>query len=80
MQNYNYIWSFEHILRKTAETCNRAVMRITHAMNGSTEGSIFVSHIILDADTIHEMHANMVDLVKLRKKSSEVIFNKLWGC
>ena len=38
MQNYYYIRALEHILRKTAESCNKAVMRITHAMNGSTEG------------------------------------------
>ena len=38
MQNYYYIRVFQHILRKTSETCNIVVMRITHAMNGSTEG------------------------------------------
>ena len=27
---------------------------------------------------IHEKYANMADLVKLRTKVSEVIFNKLW--
>ena len=66
---------------KTAETCYKAVTRITHAMNGSTEGSIFVSHIKLDVCSsltlIHERHANMADLVKLRKKGSEIIFNNL---
>ena len=49
--------------------------------NGSTEGSILVSHIILDVCSsltlIHERHENMVDFVKLRKKASELIFNKL---
>ena len=56
-------------------------MRITYAVNGSTEGSILVSHIYLDVCSsltlMHERHANMDDLVKLRKKVSEVIFNKL---
>ena len=57
-------------------------MRITHAMNGNTEGSIWVSHIYLDVCSsltlMHERYANMADLVKLRTKVSEVIFNKLW--
>ena len=51
-------------------------------MNGSTEGSILVSHIKLDVCSsltlMHERYANMADLVKLRTKVSEVIFNKLW--
>ena len=62
---------FNIFLKKTAETCNKAVMRITHAMNGSTEGSILVSHIKLDVCSsltlIHWMHANMAGLVKLRE-------------
>ena len=82
MHNFCYIQLFEHIFRRTAETCNKANMRISHAMNGSTEGSILVSHIILDVcfslTLINERHANRVDLVKLQKKASEVIFNKLW--
>ena len=57
-------------------------MRITHAMNGSTEGSILVSHIKLDVCSsltlMHERYANMTDLVKLGTKVSEVICNKLW--
>ena len=57
-------------------------MRITHAMNGSTEGSILVSHIKLDVCSLltlmNERYANMADLVKLRTKVSEVIFKKLW--
>ena len=56
-------------------------MRITHAVNGSTEGSNLVSHIYLDVSSsltlMHERYTNMDDLVKLRKKVSEVIFNKL---
>ena len=56
-------------------------MRITHAVNASTEGSILVSHIYVDVCSsltfMHERHANMDDFVKLRKKVSEVIFNKL---
>ena len=56
-------------------------MHITHAVYGSTEGSILVSHIYFDVCSslalIYERHANMDDLVKLRKKVSEVIFNKL---
>ena len=56
-------------------------MRITQVMNGSTEGSILVSHIKLDVcfslTLIHEKHANMDDLFKVQKKVSEVIFNKL---
>ena len=52
-------------------------MRFTHAVNGSTEGSILVSHIYLDVCSsltlIYERHANMDDLVKLRKNVSEVI-------
>ena len=66
---------------KTAETCNKVVTRITHAIHGSTEGSILVSHINLDVCSsltlTHERHANMADLVKLRKKGSEIIFNNL---
>ena len=57
-------------------------MRITHAMNESPEGSILVSHIKLDVwsskTLIHERQANMIDLVKVLKKVSEIIFNKLW--
>ena len=60
-------------------------MRITHAMKGSTEGSIFVSHIKLGVCSslilIDESYANMnglVILVKVRRKVSEVISNKLW--
>ena len=49
-------------------------MRITHAMNGSTEGSILVSHIKLDVSSsltlMHERYANMPDLVKLQTKVS----------
>ena len=56
-------------------------MHITHAVNGSTEGSILFSHIYLDVCSsltlMHERDANINDLVKLRKKVSEVIFNKL---
>ena len=56
-------------------------MRITHAVNRSTEGSILVSHIYLDVCSsltlMHERHANMDDLVKLRKKVSEIVVNKL---
>ena len=56
-------------------------MRITHAVNGSTEGSILVSYLYLDVCSsltlMHEKHANMEDLVNLRKKVSEVIFRKL---
>ena len=56
-------------------------MRITLAMNVSTEGSILVSHIKLDVCSLmtlmHEGHANIVDPVKLRNKVLEVIFNKL---
>ena len=69
-------------IRKTADTCNKAVMCTTHAMNGSTEWSILVSHVKLDVcfslTLIHERHANMANLVKLRQKVSEVISNKLW--
>ena len=50
-------------------------MRIMHAMNGSTEESILVSHIKFDVCSslilIHERYATMADLVKLRKKVSE---------
>ena len=57
-------------------------MHITHVMNRSTEGSILVSHIKLDVcfslTSIHERYSNMANLVKLRKKVSNVIFNKLW--
>ena len=46
---------------------------------GSTEGSILVSHIYFDVCSsltlMHERHANMDDLVKLRKKVLEIIFN-----
>ena len=77
MQNYYNIRAFQNILRKTAESCNKAVMHITHAMNESTEGSILVSHIKLDVCSslilMHERYANMADLVNV----SEVIFNKL---
>ena len=56
-------------------------MHITHAVYGSTEGSILVSRIYLDVCSsltlMHERQANMDDLVKLRKNVSEVIFNKL---
>ena len=69
------------ILRKTAETCNKAVMRITHAVNGSKEGYSLVSHIYLEVCSsltlMHERHTNMDDPVKLRNMISEVIFNKL---
>ena len=59
---------FNTFSEKTAETCNKAVMGITHAMNGSTEGSILVSHIFkLDIYSlltlIHERQTNMADLV-----------------
>ena len=57
-------------------------MRITQAMYGSADGSILVSHIYLDICSslalIHERYAHMVDLFKLRKKVSEVMFNNLW--
>ena len=56
-------------------------MRIANAMIGLREVSIFVSHIKLDVHSsltlIHERHANLVDHVILRKKVTEVIFNKL---
>ena len=56
-------------------------MRITHVMNGSKEGLILVSHIILvvcsPLTLIHERHANVTDPVKLRKKVSEANDNKL---
>ena len=45
MQNYYNIRALYYILRKTSGSCNKAVMRITNAMNGSTEESILVSHI-----------------------------------
>ena len=65
-----------------SESCNKAVMRFTHAMNESTEGSILVSHIEVDGCSsfilMHERYANMADLVKLRMKFSEGIFNKQW--
>ena len=37
MQKYYYIRALKQILRMTAGTFNKAVMRITHAMSGSTE-------------------------------------------
>ena len=43
-------------------------MRNTHAINGSTEGSILFSHIGFDVcaslTLINERHSNMTDLVK----------------
>ena len=33
-----FVHSNTFLEKKTAETCYKAVMRITHAMNGSTEG------------------------------------------
>ena len=45
-------------------------MRIIHAMDGSAEGSILVSHIKLDVCCslafMHERYENMADIVKLR--------------
>ena len=40
---HSYIFS-----DKLLKLCNKAVIRITLAMDGSTEGSILVSHIQLD--------------------------------
>ena len=78
MQNYYYIRALYNILRKTAESSIKAVIRITHAMIGSTEGAILVSHIEFDVCSsltlMHERYANMAELVKLRTKVSEVIF------
>ena len=67
---------FNTFLEKSAETCYKAVMRITHAMNGSKEGSILVSHYF-SLTLNKERHANMADLVESQKTVSEVIFNKL---
>ena len=57
-------------------------MRIMLTMNGSTEGSMSVSHIKLDVCSlltlIHERQLSTADLVKLRKKVTEVISNKLF--
>ena len=81
----NYMITFVHfntLLENNAATYYKAVMRITHVMNGSTEGSILVSYMKLDVCSsltlIHERHANMADLVKFQKTVLKVIFNKLW--
>ena len=45
MQNYYYIRAFQDfVFRKTAETCNKAVLRILQSINGRTNGSILASH------------------------------------
>ena len=65
---------FNTFLEKNAETWNKAVMRIIHAMNGSTEGLVLVSPIELDVCSsltlFIERHGNMTDFVKLRKNVS----------
>ena len=62
---------------RTFDKYNKVFMRITHAMNGGKEESILVSHIQLDVCSSLilplERQANLVDLVKLRKKVSQVI-------
>ena len=64
--------------QKTAETCKKAVMRITHAMNGSTEESILVSHIELNVcSSLTLMHERQTNIVKLRKKVADVKYKRI---